>query len=236
MTADVNKEYVREFGFGFEDLPVTKEKIARAMGYGTAVPGPEWDRCFAKIIGEIPLHCAIKAGFKVLPQGSLAFRKDGFSCNDLVFNTGALIAQKLAPAETMAFFVCTAGIGIDTWSKSAFAAGDFLEGYMIDTCGSEIAEAVADAVEAKIGDYAATRDKSITNRYSPGYCGWHVSEQQKLFSLFPDKFCGVTLTESSLMVPIKSVSGVIGIGVNARKVDYQCSICEMTHCLRRKQS
>lgn len=236
MSIDLHNASMREFSFSFEELPVTKEKIARAMGYGAATPGPEWDRCFKKIIGEIPRHCTIKAGFRVLPQGSLVFQKDGFSCNGLIFNTGALIAQKLASADSMALFVCTAGIGIDTWSKSAFAAGDFPEGYMIDTCGSEIAEAAADAIEERIGEYAATMGSSITNRYSPGYCGWHVSEQQKLFSMLPDTFCGVALTESSLMVPIKSVSGVIGIGKKARREDYQCSICDMTHCLRRKKT
>jgi hypothetical protein len=36
------------------------------------------------------------------------------------------------------------------------------------------------------------------------------------------------------MVPIKSVSGCMGIGKKAVKKDYQCSICEMTHCFRRR--
>ncbi|MCK7538940.1 MAG: hypothetical protein MZV63_52410 [Marinilabiliales bacterium] len=47
----------------------------------------------------------------------------------------------------------------------------------------------------------------ITNRFSPGYCGWDVAEQHKLFSFFKDNFCGITLTESALMNPVKSVSG-----------------------------
>ena len=225
---------IREYCFDFEKLPVTKERISRAMGYGSADTGPEFNRCFETIKIETPRHCDIKAGFRLFSRESITVRKDGFSCNDLFFNTGALIAQKLKAAGEMAFFLVTAGIGIDTWSRSAFAAGDFLEGYMIDTFGSAIAEAAADAVEVKIEEHAAALAQFITNRYSPGYCGWDVGEQQKLFSLLPDKFCGVTLTGSSLMVPIKSVSGVIGVGKKAEKKDYQCSICEMTHCIRRR--
>ncbi|MCK7517168.1 MAG: hypothetical protein MZV64_05325 [Ignavibacteriales bacterium] len=34
-----------------------------------------------------------------------------------------------------------------------------------------------------------------TNRFSPGYCGWHVSEQHNLFRLVPDNYCGITLND-----------------------------------------
>jgi len=54
--------------------------------------------------------------------------------------------------------------------------------------------------------------KKITNRYSPGYCGWDVTEQHKLFQLMPENYCGIKLTPSALMDPVKSISGIIGIG------------------------
>jgi len=66
----------------------------------------------------------------------------------------------------------------------------------------------------------------ITNRYSPGYCGWVTSEQHKLFALLPKDICSIRLTESSLMLPIKSVSGFIGIGPNVRFNPYTCQLCE----------
>ena len=73
----------------------------------------------------------------------------------------------------------------------------------------------------------------ITNRYSPGYCNWPVSDQQILFLLLPEKFCGVTLTGSSLMIPIKSVSGVIGIGASVKMKEYTCDTCGMKDCTYR---
>ena len=74
---------------------------------------------------------------------------------------------------------------------------------------------------------------SITNRYSPGSCGWPVSDQQLLFSLFPDKYCGISLSDSSLMDPLKSVSGIIGIGRNVKKTAYTCDICDIENCMYR---
>jgi hypothetical protein len=226
---------IHEFSFEFDELGITKNRVAGAMGYGGSDTGPVWDRCFEEIQKEMPLHCSIKAGFRLFPREIVAIRKDGFSCAGLFFDTGKIIADELTDAEEMVFFLVTAGPGIDAWSKSAFAAGDFLEGYMIDTCGSEIAEAAAGAIEKRIVNHAETlMEKSTTSRYSPGYCGWNTGEQQKLFSLLPEKFCGVTLTGSSLMVPIKSISGCIGIGKKTVKKEYRCSICAMENCLRRK--
>ena len=92
--------------------------------------------------------------------------------------------------------------------------------YIADSLGSIIAEKTADCMEVALAEYIREKNWKHTNRYSPGYCGWHVSEQQKLFPLFPVAApCGIRLTDSSLMVPIKSVSGVIGTGTNVRKLN-----------------
>jgi hypothetical protein len=55
-----------------------------------------------------------------------------------------------------------------------------------------------------------------------------VSDQHDLFSLLPEDFCGIRLTESAMMVPVKSVSGIIGIGPGVERVDYQCKNCQQS--------
>ena len=49
-------------------------------------------------------------------------------------------------------------------------------------------------------------------RFSPGYCGWHVSAQKKLFEYLKPEEIGIGLNESCLMQPLKSISGVIFTG------------------------
>jgi len=95
-------------------------------------------------------------------------------------------------------------------------------------------EAAADIMQDNLLKEMISADKKITNRYSPGYCGWDVAEQQKLFQLMPDNFCGVKLNDSSLMDPEKSVSGFIGIGENVRYNPYTCGLCDMKDCIYRK--
>jgi len=74
---------------------------------------------------------------------------------------------------------------------------------------------------------------NITNRYSPGYCGWNITGQKILFSLLPEYFCGIELTDTCLMLPIKSVSGIIGIGRDVKFNAYTRNLCDMQYCLYR---
>jgi len=71
----------------------------------------------------------------------------------------------------------------------------------------------------------------MSNRYSPGYCNWNVAEQHKLFKLLPKDFCGVSLTESVLMQPIKSISGFIGVGEKIKYHHYKCKFCTQKQCI-----
>ena len=78
--------------------------------------------------------------------------------------------------------------------------------YIADSLGSIIAEKTADCMEVAF-EYILEKNWKHTNRYSPGYCGWRFGTT-KLFPLFPIAApCGIRLTDSSLMVPIKSVRG-----------------------------
>lgn len=54
--------------------------------------------------------------------------------------------------------------------------------------------------------------------------------------MLPDRPCGIELTESSLMYPIKSVSGIIGIGSRVERKPYGCTICRNTACYKRRIS
>jgi hypothetical protein len=76
--------------------------------------------------------------------------------------------------------------------------------------------------------------QTLTNRYSPGYCQWPVTDQRKLFRLFKGSPCGVILTDSALMNPIKSISGLIGVGANVQYREYQCDLCNIKKCLYQK--
>ena len=90
---------------------------------------------------------------------------------------------------------------------------------MLDGYASEGVERAADQLERAYVDWLSSEGRleadSGTLRYSPGYCGWHVSGQRKLFRYLVPEDAGISLRESCLMQPLKSISGVIITGRRA---------------------
>ena len=149
------------------------------------------------------------------------------------FHLNKMVTSSLAKSTEVALFIGTCGEKVELYSKELMKGGHSLEGLIVDLIGSEIAEDVADFIHKRIEQDMSAGGFKVTNRYSPGYCNWPVSDQQQLFHLLRDHDCGVQLTGSSLMLPIKSVSGIIGIGSQVENTGYFCAVCEADHCLYR---
>ncbi|MCP4311810.1 MAG: methionine synthase [Bacteroidetes bacterium] len=160
--------------------------------------------------------------------------RDEIAIPGVGFRTGKTIVKMVQGAEQYFFFMVTAGSGPEELARSLMSEGQYLEGYIVDLIGSVIAEAATQHVHDHIKEICSQSGLIITNRYSPGYCGWNVDEQQKLFGLFPENSCGITLSDSSLMSPIKSVSGMFGAGPNVSFRDYTCELCSMKDCTFRR--
>ena len=110
---------------------------------------------------------------------------------------------------------------------------EMLHGYIYDIYGSLAVENAMEQVQNNLKLEMAGIGSGISNRYSPGYCGWNVAEQKQLFSLLPSGFCGISLSDSCLMQPIKSISGFIGIGPEIHHKEYTCEVCDSSQCLYR---
>lgn len=177
----------------------------------------------------------IKAEYRVFEEINLSRENKTLQIEGIIFNIKPIIYRQIKEAEETALFICTAGPVIGEMSRNSMKSGDLLRGYVYDVIGSVVVEAAADMMQEVLRKEVADRGMKITNRFSPGYCGWDVAEQHKLFSFFNDNFCGITLTGSALMNPIKSVSGIIGIGRAVRYTPYQCRLCGDKNCIYRNK-
>ena len=206
----------------YEDLGISLSEIYEQMGYEQAVPDEATVKETDMIIAEA--------------KGFLRPRFSFFVQRELPdFAIGKIIERQLKGAEAYAFFICTAGVEYEAFQERLKKEGDMVRVFIADALGSVIAEKAADQMELALQENIDKLGWHHTNRFSPGYCGWHVSQQQLLFPLFKGETCGVKLTESSLMLPIKSVSGIIGLGPNVRHLDYTCGLCDFKQCYKRKK-
>jgi len=184
---------------------------------------------------EHPVNVAIQEIMPLLAnndgiEGGYILRK----ADNVRLNTGAQIGGYLKGADYLAFFVCTAGKMFTDLMGQYNQKGDYLEAFIVDAIGSLTVEKAMDKIQAQLELEMQAEGLPITNRYSPGYCDWPVSRQRELFDQMGDIPIAVSLTESCLMLPMKSVSGIIGIGAQVRKRPYACQICKFGNCAYRK--
>jgi len=111
-------------------------------------------------------------------------------------------------AVSLALFAVTLGDRISEHIHSLFDAGELAEGYILDQVASSAADELADVAARRFQTDSARSDLAVLP-YSPGYCGWHVSGQEALFARLRPTEIGISLNDSCLMHPIKSVSGVL---------------------------
>ncbi len=205
----------------YDQLLITPADVYEQMGYHDATPDEVTQTETKKIIREVRPWLLPQFCYLVVPELP-------------AFDMGKIILRQLRGSEAYALFVCTSGVEFEAYQQRLMADGDMVRVFIADALGSVIAEKCADQMEQHLQSSIDKLRWHHTNRFSPGYCGWHVSQQQLLFPLFDGHTCGVHLTDSSLMVPIKSVSGVIGLGKEVRKLDYTCGLCDFEKCYKRK--
>ena len=133
----------------------------------------------------------------------------------------------------MAVFAATVGEEISHLATTKI--GDAFSAWVVDAAGSWAAEAAADALMLRIRPHLSDGEE-LTLRYSPGYCGMGIGQQQKLFQLVRADAIGVTLMPSMLMHPLKSISGLVGLApkeaVNLHRSP--CDVCARVGCHMRR--
>lgn len=148
------------------------------------------------------------------------------------------LAEIIPRAERLALFAVTCGQAVCDRIGELFFNADYALGAALDAGASLAADQAAQIAQER---FAATVDDGLgVLRYSPGYCGWHVSGQKALFRGLGSQTGGIVLNDSFLMRPLKSVSGVIVAGhpdIHQFTNDYRfCSNCTGKECLERMAS
>ncbi len=117
------------------------------------------------------------------------------------------LAKNLMGCDSVIIFAATVGIGIDRlihkYSKISPS-----KALIFQAIGAERIEALCDTFEKDIKSFA----KCVRNRFSAGYGDVPLETQKEIFKLLsPQKSIGLTLGDSLLMSPTKSVTAFIGI-------------------------
>ena len=233
MEAEITTPRVVTFEPSPDECGLSGVFVERALGYRRGNASGDVALAVAELLPLARDYIDLRCGVVILTGKHVGVVGDEFVCGLQRLQIGPTIAARLRDAVTAAVFVVTAGSGLEGWSVALTQSGDLFRALVVDAIGSAATERAAIWLETKVAELAAHNGWNVTSRYGPGYCGWPTSDQHALFSLLPTGFCGVTLTDSALMLPVKSISGVIGLGPTARREGYRCETCELEDCFRR---
>ncbi|MFO7890035.1 MAG: vitamin B12 dependent-methionine synthase activation domain-containing protein [bacterium] len=185
-----------------------------------------------KAIEDIHKKARPKAVFRIL---SAETDMEVVSIGKEAFFKSRTLAKIINPCKKVVIFLVTLGKEVDGIIDAAFEKQPYY-GFILDAAASLAIESSAEYVKDFIDkNYTGKEEKTL--RYSPGFYGWPIHEQKKLFQALPSDKVEVELSDSYFMSPQKSISGLIGIGSEDQVSvpENICSGCPKTECRHRKQ-
>jgi hypothetical protein len=139
-----------------------------------------------------------------------------------------ILRRNLDQAQKVFPFIMTAGPALET---AASSSGDLLKQYYLE----EMANIALENGAGWLAECLKTRwgFPGLASMDPGSLEDWPITEQPKLFSIFGDteRLVGVRLTESMLMVPRKSISGIF---FPSEEGFSSCQLCERASCPARR--
>lgn len=119
-------------------------------------------------------------------------------------------------ADAYFLVAATLGVEVDRLIKR-YAVTDMMRAIVLDATANAYLEFKADEYEKTLGE-------NLSYRFCPGYQGSSVTDLKYIFPVLKPEKIGITLLESGMMIPQKSMCGIIAIGKNEKK---RCGDCIM---------
>lgn len=141
------------------------------------------------------------------------------------------LAGNLRRCEAAYIFVATLGLRVDHRMKRLMALS-MAQAVVYQAVAATAIEAYCDEINEELRREAEAEGCFLKPRYSPGYGDLSLEYQRILLNrLQASKRIGVTLTDSLMMIPTKSVSAILGITkVPSIGTENKCDCCENAEC------
>ncbi len=202
------------FNLDRDQIPPVPSEVARYLGYPVAAePEPAVAALIDKAIGELrpflqprlvwdqfPVQVDEQAGSVTLcPQSP---SETVISSSNLAFN--------LRGCSQVVLFAATIGAPIDAAIRRA-TASDPVKASIYQATAAMYVESFVDLFNAFIKDQTEAAGGTNPARFSPGFGDCSLENQKLFFSLLNCSKIGLTLMDTLIMAPEKSVTAFIGI-------------------------
>ena len=201
-------------------IKLCEEEILRYMGYPS---GYKTDETQLYSIRRIKEEIVASAKPKTIYKRFEIASADGgveIKGSEVVL-LGEAIRKHLEGAKTCIIMAATLGIEVDRILRRT-QIKSVSDGLIADACATAYIEAVCDELEKEINEKCGR----CNYRFSPGYEDFPISQQKEIITLLDaEKKIGLCTTESNLLVPVKSVTAVLGVTDTYASCNNKCDKC-----------
>lgn len=209
-----------------------RDEAVRYLGYRGAQPDEAVEQSLARCAAELQ---AIVQPRSVFCRFALSHSAD----NTLEFAgitvRSANLARNLKDCTEVYLMAATLGIGVDRLIARASAVR-MSDAVLYQAAAAAMIETYCDEVNDAIRQEAEKDGLYCRPRFSPGYGDFDIGHQRDLIRLLDaSRKIGLTVTESCLLAPVKSVTAVIGLADTPQPCHQKgCEACDKTDCAFRR--
>jgi hypothetical protein len=149
-----------------------------------------------------------------------------------------------ARADSAVLVAVSAGRECEEKARELWQEGKPDEYYFLETFGSAVAEQLIAVASGRICGWADGQGAAALPHHGPGYSGWHISDQIKLWDLIHQDPASrldhrLEVLESGMLWPKKSLLAVIGVTRDLEKARrfarlVPCETCSLAACRFRR--
>ncbi len=151
---------------------------------------------------------------------------------------GKVIEKHLSGCDQVILLAATIGEEIEAEVTRRFEKGTYASSVLLDAAATTAVEQTADALEKAILPDFVRKGYTARWRFSPGYGDWPLEHQPEMIRLSHAEQIGITLSESLMLIPRKSITAVIGLVKNTEEKKSEavthpferCVTCSRTDC------
>lgn len=201
-------------------LPINKNEVWRYSGYMGLTDNidEQIQNLLDEVIDELRGKLSYRVCFRRL---NISFEKGELT---IPFSTSSKdLAKCLKGCNEVIIFAATIGLEIDRYIAK-YQRFSPTKALLIQALGAERVEKLCDVFCAEYKKQAESEKMFTTKRYSPGYGDLPLEAQKDVFRLLDcNKYIGISLGNSLLMTPSKSVTAIFGLKNKTKNNDD--SIC-----------
>lgn len=212
---------------------VNIREIYRYLGYGAGKPNDSVYSMIVEVLGQLSQTVQPRYVYRVYAC-SVSETGVTLSAEDrAVTFESCNLAANLAQCSRAALIAATLGIAADKLLQKCEIL-NMTKAAIAQACGAAYIEAYCDIVQEQICEQVSAEAGKLylRPRFSPGYGDLPLHCQKVFFAeLECTKRIGLTLTDSLLMYPTKSVTALIGLTANPLSCHIgRCKNCACTDC------